>query len=67
MKATSSFLCELEATSLDSADLLNYNLDLSMRVSPSGKAVASQATIHGFESRHPLSKKKAPGGLPGAF
>ncbi len=24
------------------------------RVSPSGKAVASQATIHGFESRHPL-------------
>ena len=27
---------------------------LPMRVSPSGKAVASQATIRGFESRHPL-------------
>ena len=26
-----------------------------MRVSPSGKAVASQATIRGFESHHPLS------------
>ena len=25
-----------------------------MRVSPSGKAVASQATIRGFESHHPL-------------
>ena len=30
-----------------------------MRVSPSGKAVASQATIHGFESRHPLYQKTA--------
>ena len=26
----------------------------NQRVWPSGKAVASQATIHGFESRHPL-------------
>lgn len=25
-----------------------------MRVWPSGKALASQANIHGFESRHPL-------------
>lgn len=25
-----------------------------MRVSPSGKAVASQATMRGFESHHPL-------------
>ncbi len=26
-----------------------------MRVWPRGKALASQANIHGFESRHPLS------------
>ena len=31
-----------------------------MRVWPSGKASASQADIHGFESRHPLSKIKKP-------
>ena len=28
-----------------------------LRVSPSGKAQASQACIRGFESRHPLHKK----------
>ena len=32
---------------------LRYNV-LTLRVSPSGKAQASQACIRGFESRHPL-------------
>ncbi len=31
-----------------------YNLLMFLRVLPSGKAVASQATIRGFESHHPL-------------
>ena len=31
-----------------------------MRVSPSGKAVASQATIRGFESHHPLEQTAHP-------
>jgi hypothetical protein len=30
-----------------------YN-EFALRVLPSGKAVASQATIRGFESHHPL-------------
>jgi hypothetical protein len=29
---------------------------VTLRVLPSGKAVASQATIRGFESHHPLKK-----------
>ena len=33
-----------------------------MRVSPSGKAPASQAGIRGFESRHPLQKRSGPSG-----
>ena len=32
---------------------------VSMRASPSGKAVASQATIRGFESRRPLHKEQS--------
>ena len=43
--------------------VLGYNADTvwqerlpSMRVSPSGKARASQARIRGFESRHPLHR-----------
>jgi hypothetical protein len=31
-----------------------------MRVSPSGKATASQAVIRGFESHHPLFTEKHP-------
>ena len=35
------------------SDVVCYHT-YSLRVSPSGTAVASQATIRGFESRHPL-------------
>ena len=30
-------------------------ISVALRVLPSGKAVASQATIRGFESHHPLN------------
>ena len=61
MKAsTVTYRCIPPARFLDIPHSSGYNPTILTRVSPSGKATASQAVIRGFESHHPLFVEKHP-------